>query len=446
MRMNLLLLTALLAVAPAETDAAMADRAKLAAESQPYAAYLSLSDVAEADRDALEAVSRVVVCSLSSRSHLPSQLPARVEGTNLLRLDLFALGWEKTWPGVLQAHYPYRRDLSAPYYPLVISAAWFVSRVTDPVETKDAQDLLLYGPEKPKNLDDVLKFWKVQSDQQLFWGYLEGDSGVSLRKARTIENRPSGNRGYAWGTRDFEKLDAKSDPLEQLKPGTGRFDASEWVIGIPKYESGRIGMLNAYVLADAKGNLQAKAPAAIVADHTELRGPEIRNWISCIACHTSGLVDPTLDEYRDYLKRGATISSYDKATKEAIEAYLESDVAGELKRNRELYAAGIEMVCGLKPEAFSTAFVKAVKAYDAPLSIEVAARELGCAAEELKLALAYQSAKGVNLSPRLAALAHEKAVPRDRWEELQYLAAEYVATWKASDNVPAQLKEKPNAP
>lgn len=422
----------LLSVAPADVDAAFADLATLPADQQLGMAYLSLSDVPEDRQADLEAAAKVVVCSLSHKSHLPSQLPVRLKTAPVLRLDLYSLGWAKGYPAVVTKHYPYRPEITKQgRYPLVISALWFVSQVTDPVETPGAQDVLLYGKEQ-KSLNDVLAFWKAGNDQQLFFGYLEGKSGVSLQRARTIENRPSGNRGYVWGTKDFEKLDAGSDPLENLKPGSTRFDATEWVIGIPKAESGRFGMLNAYVLADANGNIQAKAPASIVADHGQLRGVEIRNWISCINCHPLGLVDPTVDEYRQYLTAGATISAYDKATKEAIEGYLEADIAGQLKRDRELYAAGIEMVCGLTPEAFAKAFVAAVKAYDADVTLEQAAREVGCTVEDLKLAIAWQSAKGVNVGARLAQLPDGVAIPRNRFEELGYTAATYVTAWRES--------------
>lgn len=432
LRMGPLLVAILLSVAPADVDAAFADLAKLPQERQYSTAYLSLSDVPSEEQAALEAVTKVVVCSLSHKSHLPSQLPVRVQGTTLLRLDLYSLGWQPSYHAVLTRHYPYRPDLSkVSKYPLVASALWFATQVSDPVEAPGAQDLLLYGKEL-KKLDEVLAFWKAGSDQDLFFGFLEGKSGVSVKRARTIENRPSGNRGYVWGTKDFEKFDLTSDPLENLKPGSTRFDASEWIIGIPKSESGRLGMLNSYALADAKGNLQAKAPASIVVDHQQLRGVEIRNWVSCIGCHTTGLIDTTADEYRQYLTAGASISSYDKATKLAIESYLETDIAGELKRNRELYALGIEMTCGLKPEAFSKAFVAAVKAYDADVTLQQAAREIGCTAEDLKLAIAWQSAKGVNVGARLAQLPHGVAVPRDRFEELAYVADSYVKAWRAS--------------
>jgi hypothetical protein len=87
----------------------------------------------------------------------------------------------------------------------------------------------------------------------------------------------------------------------------------------------------------------------------------------------------------------------------------------------------------MTPEKFTAAFIAAVRAYDAEVTLEQAAREVGCTPEDLKLAIAYQSAQGVNVGARLAQLPHGVAVARDRWEaELNYSAQLYVKYWRDS--------------
>lgn len=430
----------LFAVTPADTQAAYADLAQRTAEQKHYTGYVSFSSSPADKLEKRLAVGKVVICSLSRNPHLPSQLPQRLEGTSVLRLDLYALGWKGPgfdhWGNVLIKHYPFDSLTRQGQYPWIVDGDWLVSQLTDPVETPGAHDLLLYGKEF-KNIADVLAFWKVQADQELFWGYLEGASGVSIRKARTLENRPSGNRGYAWVTKDFENFDAKTDPLENLIPGTNKFDASEYIFGLPKYSHGKLGMLQVYDLSDDKGNRQAKAPAAIVADHMQTRGVEIRNWVSCIACHPTGITDPTRDEYRQYLTAGIkdgeatpTLKAYDLHSQAKVEAYLENDVVGEMERNRQLYAAGIEMVCGLKPEAFAAAYVETVKDYDSDVTLERAAKIRGATVEELQKAIAWQSTKGGKVSKRVAQLASGVAMPVDRYEQEDYLLEYYVQEWR----------------
>lgn len=432
--MNLLLTITLLAVSPVEVNAAFADLETLPAEFRTHVGYVAL-DVPEEEQASLEAVIKVWACSFSSNTHLPSQLPQRIEGTSLVRFDLEGLRWNaSTYRDILVKHYPYRPDLAKQnVYPLVISGLWFASNLPDPERTGDSQYRLLYGEKSvPKNLSEFQTFWKIDA-KNLAWGFIEGNSSVAVNRKRTLSSFPSANRGgSAWGTFDFKKLDVTSDPLENLKPFTHRFDAQEWIAGSIKTAGRKSGILNVYFLNDAKGIRQEKAPADIVRDTTELRGVEIRNTISCIGCHTSGYILPTLDQYDRYFRSGAQAFAYDKNTQLEVEAFYETDFIGDLKASTDLYARGIEMVCGLTPEAFSSAFVKVVKKYDAELTLEQATLELGCTPEELKLALGYQSAQKVNIGAQLSQLGQGVPIPRERFEEVAYTAGEYIKQWKES--------------
>ncbi len=436
MRMGCQLLAALLlAISPADNDAAWADYQKIPAADQANYAYLSLSDtkVLYSDEDVVEQVTVAIVCSLSSNSHLPSQRPIRLPGTGVLRLDLSALGWEKTWRKQIVDHYPFRKDLTdhgTP--PLCISANWFVTNATDPIKTADMQYQLLYQGSPPKTLAEFQKAWRIDP-KSLPWGFIEGNSGVAVNLKRTLASFPTSSRGgSSWGTFDFAKLDAKSNPKENLQPFTHKFDAQEWIAGIVKTDGKRTGTLLAWYLNDAKGNRQEKAPADTVVDKNGLRGFEIRNTISCYSCHDKGFLEPTLDSYDQYFRLGAEAKVYDKQTLRQIEEFYEANIAGDIKSCQELYATGLDMVCGMAPEQFTAAFVAAVRAYDADVTLEQAAREVGCEPQELKLAIAYQSANSINVGAELAGLPHGIAVPRARWEELVYNAQIYLKAWRAS--------------
>lgn len=432
----------LISVTPLDESQAWKDKQQFPAEVQEYIAYMSLSDVDDESEKLLEDVTKVVVCSLSSATHIPSHIPQRVVGTKLLRINLQFLKWDKTYGKVIVGFYPYRPDLTNndphPVYPTVISALWFVSNITDAVRTKNAQDKLLYGEKPPANVKELQAFWKVNAVVENTYGFIEGESGVAEQRVRIVEELPTAIRTYAYQTKDSELIQDKNDPLANLVPNSFKFDASEIIIGIPKTSQRKFGALQAYWLADGKGNRQEKAPAAIVADKLATRTHEIRNWISCIQCHAQGIIPTSLDEYARFFKAGAGAEVYDYATQEQIQTYLEVDMGGRIKLAQQQYADGIELVCGLKPEDFSTAYVRMIKRYDADLSLADCAREIGCKPEELKLALAYQSAKKINIDPRLVQLGQaDIAILRVRWESLSPLATYYVKEYAA-----IQIKEK----
>jgi hypothetical protein len=430
--MSALLLTLTLLAAHGDSEAAFQDLAQFPAAEQPYYAYLTLTTTPEADRERLANVLRFVVPSLSSRTLLSEQLPTPVAGTNLLRLDLRGLGWESVWQSVIKTHYvpKYRPDLLASHaVPLVIRGDWLASNLMDPIETGDAQYQLIYSGKPPKTAGEFLAFWGIQSDPEYVFGLIEGASGVAEERVRLIENRPGAKRNYGWLTRDSAIVAGKTDPLENL-PNRAKFDAQELIVGAPKWYGGKSGMLQAYFLADGKGNRQEKAPADIVVDHTQLRGVEIRNSIGCVSCHIQGINPPTTDVFRAYIESGARVFA-DKITQREIDRYLGSDVAKEVTRDQQSYADGVKLCNGLTPEANTAAFVATVKQYDQPLDLEQAARELYAgSAIELRLALGDYSRR-FGLSGRLALLAQGKTISRPQWIANFGKAQEIVAAWTA---------------
>lgn len=421
MRMTVaaILLTCLTLGTNPDAEAAYADLATLPAASQPYAHYLTLSDQRSPEaKERLAKTLAFVLPSLSSKSYLGDQLPVRVSA-DLLRIDTRGLGWEKSLPVVLTNFYPYRPDLKAiGRYPRVFSGTWAAAELVDPTRTKDAQYLLLYG----KTITTEAEFkshWLVQGNKDLFYGRIESKSGVANELVRLIENQPAANRTSHWQTYDSRLIAGQTDPLETLG-GKLKYDASELIAAIPKHYAGKSGALQAYFLSDAKGKRQDKAPTDIVTDHTGLRGPEIINTFGCISCHApaAGLIDPTLDAYREYILGGAKVfADYD--TKRRIEQYLQSDIGKEMARGREDYAEAIRLCNGLTPEKNAANWVAVVKAYDAPVDLSQAAREVYSTPDELRNAIASYAPSG-KLSARLAALAHGQPMSRDQWIQSQH--------------------------
>lgn len=427
------ILLAVMAAGP-DSDAAFRDRERLPYEQRGGAVYLTLQAARPEHREQLEQVLRFVVPSLSSRPYLGEQLPVRVHGTNLLRIDLAGLGWEKTYTQIL-AHYPWRPDLDGTgTFALVIRGDWFAAALTDPIETADAQYRLLYGT-APKTDAEFKAFWGVSKRTDLNFGRIEGKSGVAVQRARLLENQASGNRGYAWQTYDSRVLAGAADPLENLTARPPAHDATELIAAIPKHIGGQSGTLQAYFLADAKGQRQEKAPADIVTDDTGTRGVEIRNTLSCIACHTDGIRHPTLDQYREYILAGARIYAKEKATQQEIDRYFDSPIAKEIARNNEDYAAGVALCNGLTPAENAAAFRAVVQRYDAEVTPEQAALELYAEPDEWRLALGFYS-RTYRLTGRLALMAQGQAISREQWKTNFALAQKVMATWHAISHSP----------
>lgn len=411
-----------------ESDAAAADLATL--PQGVSVAYVTLSSVPEGSRGDLLKVISFVAPSLSSKPRLAGQLPVPITDT-LVRLDLDELGWATTYPQVIAQHYvpSYRPDLvGTRAVPLVVDGLWFAANLMDSTETGDAQYLLLYGGKAPKTVDEFLSVWGIQADAEYVFGIIEGQSGVAVQRTRLIENRPGAKRNYGWLTRDSRSVAGDADPLEKL-PNKARFDAQEVIVGNPKWIGGRSGVLQAYFLANGQGQRQEKAPPDIVVDHVGLRGVEIRNTISCVSCHATGLNEPTTDQFKLYVESGARVGFADRDEQRVVDQYLSSDVAKEVVANKQAYADGVKLCNGMTPEENAAAFITIVKLHDADVTIEQAARELHCSPRDLQLALASYSVKQT-LTGRLALLAQGRAISRNQFRVSYRQALEVVKLWR----------------
>jgi hypothetical protein len=357
------------------------------------------------------------------------QLPLRIGESDLYRIDLRQLEWDwRDWRKVL-ARDPYSPGQTLP---LVVRADWLLAELTDAFASDSYYRLLYGGKNIPKTREDFLKFWQVESDPAFRFGLIEGRSGVALAGIRWIENRPTANRGYAWGTRDSAEIDAKTDPLER-PDGSFRHQAEEWIVGIPKWSAaGPRGTLQAYLLANGQGQRQDRAPADIVADQTRFRGlPEIRTCGSCIQCHVAGIKGPKENQLKEAIAAGVDLYA-DRQTQESLERFHLADVEKEVARNREDYAAIVHLVTGHSPEENAAEFKRCIDWYDGDVTREQAARELGVTPDELRLALGYASARNLSLGARLSALAHEAPMPRTAWEDVYATAYAAVKLWRSA--------------
>lgn len=429
----MLAIVALLAMAAAPVHpgaAAEADRLAYPASEWGYVYYLSTAHLEGELRGKTETALRFRVAGTSQQQIAEKCQPVEV-AEGLWRLDLRELKWDwRQWHIVAKRH-PYQAEPGT--VALVLRADWLLLQITDTTES-DAYYRLLYGTEKLTR-DEYLKAWQVSADVDYRFSVVTRSNqpdGPAVSGIRHIENRPTATRSSAWGTRDSAKITPASDPLEH-PAGDFKHDAEEWLAPMPKISSKKkeTGILLAAFLSDAKGNRQEEAPPKIVTDHKGFRGQAaIRNNGSCWGCHAAGIRDPQIDEFRFYIARGVEPYAAPKAAAENIERYLLTPAAKEVKRNNEDYAAAVRMVTGQECDTVAEAFTGALAAYDAPVTLDAAARELYTTPAELTLALAAAQNVGHRFGARLSGLAHGLDMPRSTWEELYPIAWQYVRQWE----------------
>jgi len=420
------------AATQADREAAIHDRRHLDQAALLHTYYFTVSDAPLNQREAIARQLAFVASSVSRQPVLDYTIPYNLPGTNLFRIDLRLLKWDRhDFAGILKQRYPYD---PVNVNPLVISAKWFVVEATD-ANASDTYYRLLYGGRKiPKTLDDFLNFWGVDSRQvQLRFGLIEGNSGVSKQRIRWIENRPI-VRGYAWGTRDFFEIKPGSDPLEQ-PAGDFKYDAGEWILGVPKVSLLHQVRCNGqvYFLENGAGKRIDKADGDLVEDATHYRGySQIRTSGSCIQCHVEGLNPPTVNEFKSIIVQGVDVYA-DPLTQEALDRFHGGSIGKDLARNSEDYSTFVKACNGLAPKDNATEFKTVVDRYDKDVDAAQAALELGdITAVEFRLALAFASARGISIGTRLSGLERDVAIPRTSWEASYPLAFAATKLWRES--------------
>jgi hypothetical protein len=373
--------------------------------------YLSTNYVPESQVEPLETALRFVVPSLSLEPTVDYQVPQPI-GNGLLLIDLDPLGWTDRFHKIIGSQSPY----SSSNLPLVIRADWFLQWATDAAES-DAYYRLTFG-QRYKTRQEFSSALGVYSAADDAMAWVEGDSGVVVSQKRWIYSLGS-SRGYAWATRDSENPTGIFDPLERLDGG-GKHDAEEWIVGVPKFHvaSGKRGALQVYFLSDGNGKTVDAAPPTIATDHSRVRRgqTEVRNGVSCIACHASGLIDVKRNEVRELLDSGVDVLTKDRATQRLFERLHLTDIQGEIEKNRDQFATIMQAVTGKEPREAVADYVASIKWYDSDLSLGQAAREIGVSADDLSAAIVYGQSVGKVYSSRVLALGRGVAIPRRSWE------------------------------
>jgi hypothetical protein len=413
--------------------------------SRTYLRYLSIAHlynarVPESELEDYRGAMSKLINSLSRRPEVTPPVAIDPPRT-VFRIDLRDYDWTSmTWITVVAA-YSYNVRTSdgdsitrisgspVPY----LRGDWFVAKASAPPLYYDILNLAKTVQELERQLGVDADRDLVEEKNVVRAGIRS--SGVSQNN-RILERHVSQHGAY-WKSFDFRNnLDDQNifrDPLRFKAAG------SEIIFSLPNG-------LQAYFLADARGNRLNSAPINIVADRNNPDDPIIHNGRSCMSCHFAGM-RPFKDDVRPV---AGSMSLGDVDRDRLLALYAAQDTLDQLtgkdsvRFQTALEKAGARVPLNANTESISTLSRK----FNAELAVTEAAAEAGLEADEFQTRL--------NSSPRLVSLGFGQllvsggGIKRDTWDrqfgdvvrELRlgdYVSPGGVVT-QASSSSPVQLR------
>ena len=277
-----------------------------------------------------------------------------------------------------------------------LRADWFCSVVTLPPLYEDFLQL-------PFTIAELEKDLGVDAKSDLADGTAPRAgmtvSGVS-RNNRVVE-RHGGRTGMYWKSFDFRTSKGPENILKD--PITFRESGGEMIFRLPNG-------LQAYYVADARGQRLEAAPTEIVVDKFAA-DKTVRNGLGCMRCHDQGIKE-FVDTVRPAVTALPGSPGFDRRA--VLDMYPPQEKLDALvKADRETFQAAMTAILGQAPAR--EPLVPVTTGYlDDPLSTTAAAAELGLA-DGLKMAATFQTPQFAGLG--LAPLAAAGVVRRDAWED-----------------------------
>ena len=459
---------------------AVADYNRYAEDVKPFLRYAAFHTIPEEIKSA--DVWRFIAPHLTTQQAIEKCHGVRIPDTLFVRIDLREMHWTlPAWFKVMEK-YPY--DLSGTGNPLFVRADWLLWVTSDGQLFSSYYDLLYAekrfpakivhaaaptrgppnwsttgGPRRtdsrprrttapyvapkvnaaasnfPANSTEFFEFWGVnpKANKDFLRAHIikEGGSGVAFEE-RLIESLFAATT--AWQTYDSASASGKKRPFNNLVAHPD-FEAGEDIVGMEKYseKTGEQFRAQAYLLTDGKFATVNEASGRIVTDSSD-KVKIIRTPGSCIRCHTTGILPLPGSLVRSIIAKSGQIVAKSKEEAELINRRNLAKLDDRVKRDQEAFEKFVAHCTELSAAEVIGEYTKLLSAYDRPLDLEQAAKEVYAKdARELELALAYYSARvGPKPNPDNIELTTGERVPRDQWELSGFRhAAAALATWRA---------------
>jgi hypothetical protein len=254
----------------------------------------------------------------------------------------------------------------------------------------------------------------IGADVKLARKLRKESAAIVARSSVTLNNRSMARvptlTGAYWFTQDYlASADAKN-PL-RLLDGDAKPDASEQFGSLPNG-------LFAFWLQDGAGNRQDTAPDTIASDGKS-RGTDrrVHAGVSCVRCHLG--IHPIDDWARKVYRPPFELDSPDYATRKRLRSLYLSDLAAQIRRDQEDYAAVLKELNGLTPAATGQALADAWDDYaERDRTLEDVAREAGVEPKAFAELLRAEAGAGRKLDPVLAGLLQGAPVRAEHLEEI----------------------------
>jgi formylglycine-generating enzyme required for sulfatase activity/tRNA A-37 threonylcarbamoyl transferase component Bud32/mono/diheme cytochrome c family protein len=343
-------------------------------------------------------------------------VPAAIDPQRtIFRIDLRDLQWDdKVWERILRA-YPYGilhdRDMARFFHEATgchlphVRADWFVFAASRPPLYHD----ILRLPATAKELEDRLRVDVAKNIRQLR-AVRAGFNGSGVSNNNRLLERHKSIHGAYWRSYDFAAPKGGGDDRKNLfqhplgpEPAKNAFqpDGGEIIFSLPNG-------LHGYMLVNGNGERIDRGPPDIVKDPKQRDGGAVINGISCMSCHTRGLIFKD-DQIRDHVKIGA----FERDEVDTVRAlYPPPEKFRELlDKDNERFAAAVRAT-GAR---FGTTdpIVALASRYEWELNVDLAAAEAGLKREEFRSRLGLSKEQ----SRVLGALQKEGGtVQRQVWE------------------------------
>ncbi len=356
------------------------------------------SRISDAELDAARQGLSKMINSVSQRRNVVVPQPVDPART-VFRVNIRHLGWDAAlWDKFAKTN-PYAKFYDNIFTRSIIDymgtdlfllrADWFVSKVSKPPLYYDFAGI----PPTVQELEKRLLFDGLTADENLEKnpdevlraGFDQGNSGVSAQN-RLIERHPSKNGAY-WRSFDFKRTDA-------AKPETARRDFFKFPVGPGgddgfEPSGGEIifnlpNGLQAYMLVNAKGERIDQGPTEIVFDRNAAqagRNPAIVDGISCIACHSAGMIikDDELLPHVQSANFGLEIREY------VEELHRPADLAKAFEEDKNRFSRALNEAGVTLVSRDDEPIIRLVERFeDGKVDLVAAAAELGLPLEALE--------------------------------------------------------------
>lgn len=309
----------------------------------------------------------------------------------------------------------------------IVSAQWFIYQ-SGAQKNRSPGYYQFIGLKNAADIDKLSGFDKklmtVAKRKELLEAVAE--SGVS-HQPRRIASFPTIGTMRKWVTFDSNLALDKNNPLRILDDDNFSFNASETFFSLP---NGLWG----FALSDAEGKLQDNVPdnVGVGPDTTSTNNDgRIHVCASCVRCHLpfDGL-QPIDGWARNLYKPPLTLRAVTPEIERDLRSKYLRDLQSPLEDDRRSYARTLKQLIGITPKEYADLFSSFWAQYEAPVTVERAAREIGVSEAVFRQSLlSYLKATPIADSV-ISSFLRIGRVPRYQWLEIYNTTQEVVARFR----------------